>query len=182
MLKKKNSEIKKNWKLIFCGDGPERDCLNRFIKENNLNNIEVRGQIQNVEEILLESKLFCLPSAYEGQSIALMEAMNCGAIPIVFDDAAGNKSMVAHLKTGYLAKKEKLGETILEAINNPDNGKISIRAQEFIAKFSKENALKKWKSLFDKAIKEKQNFRERHQTKKKYLISSLITKEVFNDM
>lgn len=178
----KNSEIKNQWKLIFCGDGPEKDSLNRFIRDNNLNNVEVRGQVENVEEVLQESKLFCLPSAYEGQSIALMEAMNCGAIPIVLDDAPGNRSMVSHLETGYLAKKEKLSETILEAISNPNNENISINAQKFIAKFSKENALNKWKCLFSKAIREDKNFRERHQSQKKYLINSLLTKEVFNEI
>lgn len=177
----KNSEIKDQWKLIFCGDGPEKEALECFIRDNDLVNVEIRGQIENVEEILQESKFFCLPSAYEGQSLALMEAMNCGAIPIVLEDAPGNRSMVSHLETGYLAKKDKLSETILEAINNPNNEDISVNAQKFIRKFSKESALTQWRNLFSKVIREDKNFRERHQTKKSYLINSLLTKEVFNE-
>lgn len=177
-LCERREDIKKNWELVFCGDGPEKEGMLEFIKKNEIHNVHLLGQVHDVDSILLNSKLFCLPSAYEGQSIALMEAMNCGCIPIVYSSSPGNNTMVQDRLTGYLSG-EDLSLTLESAIDSGNNDEICRNTIEEINKYSIEFALSSWDSFFKEISSENTLFRNRHLIKKGQLINILINKEFF---
>lgn len=71
-------------KLI--GDGPERQTLENLVKKLGLEkNIEFLGQRLDVTRLLGNTKVFVLTSRWEGVSIAMLEAMGLGAVPVVSD-------------------------------------------------------------------------------------------------
>ena len=88
--------------LVFVGDGPQRDELQaaadlRGVKATFLG---VRAHAE-LPILLNRSTLFVLPSHYEGNPKALVEAMACG-VPVVGARVPGIQEIMIHRETGYL--------------------------------------------------------------------------------
>ena len=73
--------------LLIVGDGPERADLEALAKKVSPDRAAVRflGICEAPERVLQACDLFILPSQREGLSVALLEAMACGLVPIVSD-------------------------------------------------------------------------------------------------
>lgn len=91
------------------GDGPCGPRLRRMVRERSLTNqITLLGFIDEVTKfsLLKSARIFCLPSEREGFSIATLEAMACGACPVVSmptdPGASGVTEMVQDHDTGLL--------------------------------------------------------------------------------
>lgn len=90
-------------KLELLGNGPELEKINRYIKENNLDeHIITRGFVNNdvVKDKLEEATVLLHPSFRDGGSWAIMEAMSYG-LPVVCLNTSGPKDMVTE-KCGLL--------------------------------------------------------------------------------
>ena len=89
-------------RLLLIGDGPERDRLARQAAATGVP-LELAGTVPNTEVAawLARAEIFALPSAYEGQPKALLEAMACG-LPVVGSDVTGIRDIVRHGETGWL--------------------------------------------------------------------------------
>lgn len=78
-----------NLKLVIYGEGELRKELETMIKELKLQDkVQLPGIIQNLHEILYDSRMFILPSKYEGMPNALMEAMVLG-LPVIVTNSTG---------------------------------------------------------------------------------------------
>lgn len=95
--------------------------VENIIKEKSLNkNIKLIGKInhKNLENWFQKSSFFIMGSHKEGGSIALIEAMACGCIPIVTNIPA-NVKMTNHGKCGFLfepGNNKELNEILLNLI------------------------------------------------------------------
>lgn len=80
-----------NTQLLLVGDGIERNNLEKQAKAyQSKNNIFFLGKQSNVPQLLKISDLFVLPTFFEGQSNALLEAMAAN-IPIITTNIPENK-------------------------------------------------------------------------------------------
>jgi len=71
-------------RACIVGDGPMMDDVRRRIAELQLEQtVEVRGQVDDASSLLREARVFVLTSRSEGLSIAMVEAMIAGAVPVV---------------------------------------------------------------------------------------------------
>ena len=111
-------------KLIICGKGPEKNKLERQIKELGLEErIEMKGYVSEEDKKMLMStcKFFVMPSLFESLGLAAIELMSYGR-PIVSSDVnglpdtigdggiavpAGNSSALADAMNGLLNDDEK---------------------------------------------------------------------------
>jgi glycosyltransferase involved in cell wall biosynthesis len=74
------------YQLIIYGEGPERNNLEKIIKELNLvNRVMMPGAFSNVLEKIKTSSLFAFSSDFEGMPNALIEAMALG-LPVISTD------------------------------------------------------------------------------------------------
>ncbi|MDQ5976289.1 MAG: hypothetical protein QG664_202 [Patescibacteria group bacterium] len=88
--------------LLIVGDGVERAHLkNQIHGYASKNNIAFLGRRTDVPELLKISDCFILPTLFEGQSNALLEAMGSG-LPVITTDIPENRSLVENDKTGFL--------------------------------------------------------------------------------
>jgi glycosyltransferase involved in cell wall biosynthesis len=94
--------VRNDTTLVIVGDGPLRGELPRFRDSvSTPRHVRFVGIRDDVPELLAAADLFWIGSEYEGQSNALIEAMQAG-VPVVASDIPGNRDFVTHDVTGRL--------------------------------------------------------------------------------
>lgn len=77
-------------RLLVIGDGPERANLDAFADNNRIaDSVTFTGQLsrEGVRDALQIGDVFVLPTRYDAQGVAYLEAMSCG-LPIITTDGA----------------------------------------------------------------------------------------------
>jgi glycosyltransferase involved in cell wall biosynthesis len=88
--------------LLVIGDGPHRARLEMFCGQvETRDKVRFLGRRDDVPRLLPHFDVLWSPSAYEGQSNAVMEAMAAG-VPVVATDIPGTRDLVVHGETGFL--------------------------------------------------------------------------------
>jgi glycosyltransferase involved in cell wall biosynthesis len=94
--------IRDDTHLLIIGDGPQRWRLERFREQAHIvDRVHFLGERSDVPQLLPHCDCLWLGSSYEGQSNAIMEAMNTG-LPVVATDIPGNRDLVLPDETGFL--------------------------------------------------------------------------------
>lgn len=95
-------ELRGDVHLVILGEGPERWRLERYARQVDLKgSVHFLGHREDVSCWIPHFDCFWLASSYEGQSNALMEAMQAG-IPVVVSDIPGNRDLVVHEESGVI--------------------------------------------------------------------------------
>jgi len=100
------SHENKNYQLLIIGDGPERETIERLIRELSLeSHVRMIGFQDDHDEIIARmksAKMCVLPSTREGFGIAALEALACG-LPVVTVDHKANaiRDLITE-KTGFI--------------------------------------------------------------------------------
>lgn len=90
-----------NAKLLMVGDGPERSATEELARALGVfDDIRFVGKQEQIEEILVVSDLFLLPSEYESFGLAALEAM-AARMPVISTNAGGLGEINIHGVTGY---------------------------------------------------------------------------------
>ena len=115
MLKQKKNDIS----VAIVGDGPEREYMENYISDNNLdNNIKMFGYKSNPYPILSKSKILIMTSIYEGTPMCALEAQALGK-PIVATPVDGLKKIVIDGYNGFLTNDDDdFVDKILLALDN----------------------------------------------------------------
>ena len=136
-------------KCVFIGDGPLMGELHDTIKAKNLeSNIDLLGVKNNVRDYLNKSKVFLLTSEDEGMSIAMLEAMSAGVVPVVAD-IGDLRDIVVNSETGFLIDRpdeELFAEKCIELLSDETQWRgISARAAISAEDYSStESVARKW--------------------------------------
>lgn len=112
-------------KLVVVGDGMVRRQL--MGKHGDNPGVVFTGHLRDEQErirILRAADCFILPSEVEGLSLALLEAMACGAAPIA-TDAGGDGEVVQGVGIGVRPShlEEDLEEAILQLARDPERSR-----------------------------------------------------------
>ncbi len=94
------------------------------------------GKTNTIEKYLKAMDIYVLPSLTETSSLSTMEAMGCGAVPIV-TGVGETKNYVKSGKTGYkfqVGNHLSLAKKIMDAIDKGNLRKISVNARKEIVK------------------------------------------------
>ena len=113
-----------NINVVLIGDGPERADLERRIAESNLSNRAFLLGARTATEIAAVHRgadFYCMPSSYEGMSIALLEAQACG-LPAIAADVGEAPRTLEHGKTGLIVQPRtalEFARAMLELMEQP---------------------------------------------------------------
>lgn len=107
--------------LVIVGSGPLYDNLVEEAKSLTISDkVHFMGERHDVPGFLTIFDVFALSSASEGISIALLEAMAYGVVPVV-TDVGGNRVVVKNGYNGYVTPvgdEKKLAEKIIFLLDN----------------------------------------------------------------
>jgi glycosyltransferase involved in cell wall biosynthesis len=110
-------------RLVILGDGQERLSLMAQAQRLGLaGRVEFRGMVPNVADYLRAADIFILPSSSEGLSVALLEAMSSGMLPIA-TSVGGTVDVIEDGVSGLLVTSGDIAglrDALSRALCNPD--------------------------------------------------------------
>lgn len=140
------------WKLVIVGDGSERSNLEKIVSDNKIQRVEFTG-FTNPILYYQKAKIFWMTSKFEGWGMTLIEAMQYGCVPIVFQTFSSVKDIVVSGGNGFLIKPNDIedfqGKT-LELANN-ENMRVYMEKQSVqkVQKFSVNKIIHQWEILLN---------------------------------
>jgi glycosyltransferase involved in cell wall biosynthesis len=110
-------------RLLFVGDGQERDAIRRELEERELGGcISLTGYIEHVREVLEVADMMIAPSLSEPLNKSVVEAFAAG-VPVVASGVGGLKDLITHGETGLLVPpgdSEALADAMEELMTRPE--------------------------------------------------------------
>ena len=151
------NDLRTDVEFIWIGGGEEED-----VKMLNDAGVTVTGMLDRSEALKLIPSLdiYFQTSAYEGLSLALLEAQASG-IPAVVTKIPGNDEVVQHGKTGYVGENEdQLLQYLTALIDSPEERKQlgEFAKQHTESYFSLSAMADQYKEEYDKMTSDQSNF------------------------
>ena len=152
------SEDFPEWKLVIYGEGPERESLEKMIKDIKSkiqDKVFLPGRSENVIEELNKSEIFAFSSDYEGMSNAVVEAF-CVGLPIITTKVSGTEDFIKENKNGFLLERNDIDgmEKAMRKLMSDENLRKIIgdnnRQQANIFKI--EHIFHQWENVVNKVV------------------------------
>lgn len=139
--------------LVILGEGPLRDDLQAQIKVLNLtDHVLMPGQIKNPHAVIAACDIFVFSSRYEGQGLALVEAMACGVPAVSFDCPSGPSYIIQDNVDGILVPPgdtEALADAVVILLNDEKRRlEFAVEARRVRERFSTGKICSQWEKLF----------------------------------
>lgn len=143
-------------KLMFIGEGPEREKVERQCEELGITNkVVFFGRSNEIDKILCFSDLFLLPSLTESFGLAALEAMASG-VPVISSNTGGIPEVNINGVSGYLSNVGDVEDMSKNAIHIL---KDSQRLQEFkdnarneALKFDLHNIVPQYEAIYEDTL------------------------------
>ena len=136
-------------RAAIVGDGPDTDELQRQVRDLGLDSqVEFLGLRSDVLKLQQTSRIFALTSRWEGVSIAMLEAMSCGTIPVV-SDVGDLRDVVNSGENGFVLDEDDIdgfAATISSLLRDEERmAKLSSAARQTVLdRCSREAIANKW--------------------------------------
>lgn len=139
----------KDWILEIYGHGTEEENLKQRIV--NKKQIKLMGLTSDPKKELLNASIHLNTSKFEGFSLSILEANECGVPTIAFNYGESTNEQIYNNKTGIIAKDiEDYKNKLKELMDNLDKlQELSLNAKDFSKKFHKDKIIQKWIDLFE---------------------------------
>lgn len=138
----------KNVKAYIIGDGPEKENLENYIKENSLTDkVVLTGVLTNPYNILKQADLFVSLSKHESLGLVLLESLILD-VPVLSYSNDGAKDIydnIAPENKCILVNDDNMLETLADAVNK----KINFSKEKFDYIKYNENIKKSYKEILD---------------------------------
>ena len=158
IIRRKNKEIK----FLLVGgvdiENPAKIKKSQIEQWKKEIGIEWLGHVDNIEDILKKTRIFCLPSYREGMPKSIMEASTAG-IPVITADTVGCRDSIIPGVTGELVKDKDHIELANLILNLYYNEKKLLKYSKNSIKFARDNfdikiVISKTQSLYKKLANE----------------------------
>lgn len=143
-------------RVLIVGSGPQQKELTQKFSQTQAR-IEWRDRVSNEDlpDLLRRSKIFAMPSNYEGHSKAILEAMACG-LPVLGADSPGVRDFVLHDRLGWIVKADAQGikNGLRTLLDDPQKRqRLGVAARDFVlSNFSFEKIVDREEALLREVI------------------------------
>lgn len=143
--------LEDGWKLTIVGDGGDLPYYKQYVEKHNIKNVSFEGK-QNPLPYYQRASIFMMTSSFEGWPMTLMEAMQNGCVPIVFDSFKAVYDIVESNKNGIIVANDDEDTYLkeLERLMREDDYRkqLAKKALEDCKRFNKESVVNQWMALF----------------------------------
>jgi glycosyltransferase involved in cell wall biosynthesis len=96
-----------DWTLQIVGDGPAENELVVQVRDRGISDrVVFHGLVKDPTPLLTQSRIFALPSRFEGTPNALLEAMASGLACVISDASPGPLRLIEHGTNGLVVKTD----------------------------------------------------------------------------
>lgn len=141
-----------DWQWLLLGEGPERQKLEQFILDNNLQNrLILMGNVGDVYACLREGSILVCTSQFEGLGMCLLEARSMMVPCVSFAVKSGPVEIIRDGVDGYLVTPfdcHEMAEKINKLIENPSlREQFAQKALQSIGEFETKTVIQQWKCV-----------------------------------
>lgn len=140
----------KDWTFELYGDG---NVSKQIIELCDGEQIKYMGITDDPKSKLLKGSINLNTSIFEGFSLSILEAAECGLPTITFDFGESVAEQIIDGKTGYIIEQNNFDEYVnclVDLIKNPKKlGYLSYECKKFSKNFNINSITKKWLKLFE---------------------------------
>lgn len=139
-----------NWRFDVVGDGPSLNTYKEMAVKVGLNRITFWGY-QNPERFYRQSKILLMTSVTEGWPMTILEAQQCGVVPIVLNTFSSVRELIVDGYNGRIANSMRsffcyLKDTMLRQTKWNLMAKTSM---DTCKQFSAPRIVDEWEKLID---------------------------------
>lgn len=143
------------WQWVICGEGPERENLERAIGEAGLTGrVLLPGTVRDMDRQYQDAALFVMTSHMEGLPMVLLEAKSWGLPLVSFDIETGPRDIISDGVNGCLVRPndlEEMAEKLAALMDSePLRRQYSAQSQVGMEAFAWEQILKAWQALLER--------------------------------
>ncbi|MEO5743037.1 MAG: glycosyltransferase [Terracoccus sp.] len=147
-----------DWRLELYGDGSERGFLARTIDELGIaDSATLMGITDDVEALLLRSKLSVLCSKMEGLPMVLAESMSCGVPAVTYDSSPGVREIVTDGVNGLVVPVGRvagLANAMARLMSDDDERQqYAVMARRAASRFSTAHVMDQWEDLIARTVR-----------------------------
>lgn len=110
----------REWVLRIVGEGIDKPFYEDYVQQRHIPNVRFEGH-QNPLPYYQQASLFLMTSACEGLPMTILEAQQCGCVPILYDSFASAKDIIENGENGILIKnndRESYVQQLKELMSN----------------------------------------------------------------
>lgn len=99
-------ELGQFFRLVIVGDGPDKQILEKMVKNMNLDRKVYVVGMKSKQDLALyfaAADMFILNTGYEGFSHQILEAMAAG-VPVITTNVGGNREVIGQGENGFMVK------------------------------------------------------------------------------
>lgn len=91
-----------NLKFLICGRGRDKEKIDELISTLQINEkVDFLGFRKDINDVMIASDMFLLPSYQEGLTLSIIEALHFG-LPVVTSSARGNRDLIEDGLGGFV--------------------------------------------------------------------------------
>lgn len=140
-----------DWTFKIIGDGVNLEAEKNHAKELEVSHVFFEG-FQDSKPYMLEASILLMASSQEGFSMVLVEAQQCGCVPIVVDSFPTVHDIIENDKNGILVENNNImlyAEALLNLINDKEKRRrLAFQGMKDSKKFSASYICDQWENLF----------------------------------
>lgn len=139
-----------SWTLMICGDGPARTNLEKMVKKNEIEGVRFEGNV-SPQTYYGRASIMCMTSISEGTPMVIIEAMQCGCVPVVYGTYAAAHDMINDGKDGYVVKpldeKDYIKKLAYLMDNDDVRRRMGVEAIRSSRRFDSDAIIDQWEKL-----------------------------------
>lgn len=141
-----------NWKFVIIGDGSQRAMLEAKVRMEDIMNVEFTG-FTKPEPYYEKTRIFWMTSLFEGFSLTIVESMQKGCVPIVYDTFSSLKDVVPSDEVGFVVNNLDKDTFIRRSqLLMSDGNKYELMAKngiKYVEKYHVTNIVNDWLVLLN---------------------------------
>ena len=144
-----------DWFLEICGEGPSKRDLIQYVAKHHIQGVRFCGSV-SPKPYYEQASILCMTSLFEGTPMVIVEAMQCGVVPIIYDTYAAARDMMEDGESDFIIPAFDEEMYVQKLTNLMDDttlrNMMSQKAVEFSRKFDPNLILSEWEQLFLKLM------------------------------